>query len=223
VGVNTHACRKLTTKGAAGIVQIGDKGGRLFVAEGPETAASIAMVEKGATVLTSMGVYNLLHIANVIKKFNPSEVIIAADNDGDAKNNTADTTINACNKLQENGFKASIVTPKMINGLSKTDWNDVLKRDGAESVKLQIQHGRLESFTKKPQIVQQHSSITTTLSTVNSNLNRALNAVNQDIIRKSIASPAIENTNSIDIEMSKEYESKVKDIRVKNIEKELEI
>lgn len=46
-------------KGSAGIIQTGKPNGKVYIAEGPETGASIALVKPDATVLVSLGIHNL--------------------------------------------------------------------------------------------------------------------------------------------------------------------
>lgn len=132
-------------KGMPGIIQEGIKGGVVYVAEGPETAASIALTNKDATVLTSFSVSNLSQIGTALEKYNPSEVIIAADNDG-VHSKTKSTIEKAKHSLQEQGFNCKIIYPDMVQGLEKTDWNDVLKQAGFD--------GLVDEITKKTTLEQ---------------------------------------------------------------------
>ncbi|QDQ41210.1 conjugative relaxase (plasmid) [Legionella geestiana] len=128
-------------KGSAAVIQTGKASGKLYVAEGPETGASIAIADPKATVLVAFSVSNLGNLAETIKNYKPSQVIIAADNDGKSGTytaNTRKTTENAAQKFRENGLNAVAIYPKMLPGLKKTDWNDVLTGQGVESVRRQL-------------------------------------------------------------------------------------
>lgn len=123
-------------KGSAGIIQIGRKHGELYIAEGPETAASVAMANPKATVLASCGIANIQNLGKLIKNFEPNRVIISGDNDGNAK--TLDTTKMAAIALKKDGINAEVIFPNKINGLDKTDWNDVLKKQGISELIRQL-------------------------------------------------------------------------------------
>ncbi len=68
-------------QGSAGLIQRGKIGGHLYLVEGPETGASIALAAPDATVLVSLGVNNLSKLSEVILSYSPSQVTIARDND----------------------------------------------------------------------------------------------------------------------------------------------
>ena len=124
---------KGSNKGAPGVIQIGQPGGTLYLAEGPETAASIAILNKQTTVLTSFSVSNIANMADVIKTYAPDKVIIAADNDGLASSARL-TTEKACQTLKNQGVDARIAYPPMLAGKDKTDWNDVLVDGGIDAL-----------------------------------------------------------------------------------------
>ena len=128
-------------KGSAGVIQTGDKNGRLYIAEGPETAASVAMADPTATVLVSFSVSNMANLSGVISRLNSKDVIIAADLDsknGNAKSTTRDTTEKAAQALRDSGIQTTVIYPKLLEGTKKTDWNDVLLTAGVESVRKQL-------------------------------------------------------------------------------------
>ena len=127
-------------QGSAGIIQKGAQGSRLYIAEGPETGATLAMIDPDATVLVSMGINNLPNLSPVISSFSPSEVIIAADNDG-AHSKTREFTDAAFAKIQselEPFVTCHLVYPSSISDMGKVDWNDVLVKQGVEEVKAQL-------------------------------------------------------------------------------------
>lgn len=138
-------CAKLSKgriEGSAGILQAGEKQGALYLAEGPETGASIAMANPKATVLVSFGVSNLKNLSALIKNYQPTEVVIAGDNDLGAKNNTLKITMNAQEHLQGEGINAKIIIPNKIEGREKTDWNDVHRLKGLQKVKNELGVGQ---------------------------------------------------------------------------------
>lgn len=125
-------------EGSAGVLQMGGKRSTLYLAEGPETGATIAMANPQATVLVSFGLSNLKNLGALIKSFYPSEVIIAGDNDFASKNNTAKITEEAKEALIREGISVKIITPQNLPGREKTDWNDVHCSQGLNQVKHQL-------------------------------------------------------------------------------------
>ncbi|TID84073.1 conjugative transfer relaxase/helicase TraI, partial [Legionella pneumophila] len=65
--------------GSCGVIQKGMQGSRLYIAEGFETGASIALADSKATVSCSFGVSNMKNLSPIIKKFHSKEVVIAGD------------------------------------------------------------------------------------------------------------------------------------------------
>jgi ATP-dependent exoDNAse (exonuclease V) alpha subunit len=124
---------KGSNKGAPGVIQESTKGGVLFIAEGPETGASIASLDKEATVLVSFSVSNISNMAEVIKQYAPKQVFIAADNDGELSA-SYETTEKACQFLRSQGIDARIVSPELLPNQTKTDWNDILVTQGKEAL-----------------------------------------------------------------------------------------
>ncbi|STX83833.1 TraI [Legionella donaldsonii] len=125
-------------EGSAGVLQTGEKRSPLYLAEGPETGATIAMANPKATVLVSFGLSNLKNLSALIKSFYPSEVIIAGDNDLASKNNTAKITEEAKEALMREGLDIKIIMPQNLPGREKTDWNDVHCSQGLNQVKHQL-------------------------------------------------------------------------------------
>ncbi len=122
--------------GSAGIIQEGKLAGRVYLAEGPETGASIALADTDATVLVSMGVHNLKNLSDVIKSYSPKEVVLAGDYDGkDAA--TRQTTEQAFSDLKEQlpDVACSVIYPEPIAGMKKVDFNDVLKESGLAALR----------------------------------------------------------------------------------------
>lgn len=125
-------------EGSAGVLQTGAKRSPLYLAEGPETGATIAMANPQATVLVSFGLSNLKNLGALIKSFYPSEVIIAGDNDLASKNNTAKITEEAKEALMRESLDIKIIMPQNLPGREKTDWNDVHCSQGLNQVKHQL-------------------------------------------------------------------------------------
>lgn len=125
-------------KSSAGAIQVGSKFGTVYVAEGPETGASVAMADPKATVLVSFGLSNIQNLGKMIKSYFPSRVIIAGDNDNQPQSKTLEITQKAQETLKSEGVNAEIIVPHQINNLDKTDWNDVLKQQGISEVKKQL-------------------------------------------------------------------------------------
>jgi hypothetical protein len=130
-------------EGSCGIVQKGMRGARLYLVEGFETGASIALADSKATVLCSFGVSNMKNLKETIKKFNPKELVIAGDNDGVfAKSQQAiEKTIYI---YKQANFKARAIYPHSLKGLRKTDWNDVHRQKGILDIQKQLIHKDIE-------------------------------------------------------------------------------
>ncbi|MBK2270193.1 AAA family ATPase [Francisella philomiragia] len=122
--------------GAGGLVQKGTSD-RVYIVEGPETGASIALADKEASVYCSFGLSNLSKLDKLIKANNFKEVILAADNDGKGSN-AERLTLEAKAELERKGVELKVIEPKALNGLAKTDWNDVLKEKGVEEIQKQL-------------------------------------------------------------------------------------
>ncbi|GGG06987.1 AAA family ATPase [Cysteiniphilum litorale] len=143
--------------GSAGFVNIAaenEKGrkGRLYIAEGPETAASIAMADPKATVLTACGsAANIGKMKDMIERFNPSEVIIAGDNDGVTSQSYA-LTYEAQAALKAQGIDARVILPQNIEGFKKTDWNDVLVHQHVDDISEQMGLDRLHNRVDRTQL-----------------------------------------------------------------------
>ena len=139
---NTFMDKAKISKGhiqsSAGILQKGEKFGTVYLAEGPETGASIAMADPKATVLVSFGLSNMRNLSKIIKSFYPNQVIIGGDNDKQPHSKTHELTQKAQELLKQEGINSIIQFPKQIENLEKTDWNDVLKQQGIGEVKKQL-------------------------------------------------------------------------------------
>ncbi len=123
--------------GSPAVVQKGDDG-RVFVAEGPETALSIAEVEPNATVLCSFSVNNLSKMDEVLQNHNPQEVILAGDNDGVNSNAVQKTEAAKDALIETTGLNVTTMYPDPLTGQDKTDYNDILLNQGRDALKEMI-------------------------------------------------------------------------------------
>ncbi len=100
----------------------------VFIAEGVETALSIAQAKPDARVICSLGISNIRNIE--LSSLQNKHIVICADNDG------ADSSANiiierAAASLKESGAKSvTIIRPST----EKTDFNDTLKVGGRSAV-----------------------------------------------------------------------------------------
>lgn len=131
-------------KGGAGELQIGLKHGRVYIAEGIETGASVGLADKDATVLTSLSIGNLSSMIDAVKTYHPKEVILLKDNDG-INSNTEKTFNQAVKAYQEAGLNVTVKEPLMSEKIklekgdkAKTDWNDVIQEKGLNGLKEEI-------------------------------------------------------------------------------------
>lgn len=122
--------------GTGRLIQRGSRD-RVYIVEGVETDASIALADKEASIYYSFGIGNISKLDKLIKANNYKEVIIVADNDG-IDSYAGRLTKDAQLKLQEQGISTGIIEPNKIDGLSKTDFNDILKVQGLDVLKEQI-------------------------------------------------------------------------------------
>jgi len=101
-----------------------------FVCEGVETALSVHQVFPDNHLIATLGKHNLLKLDPVVLN---EKVIIILDNDG--LQLRRDKVFNATAKrLLDSGKKVFFVLPPLVDGLSKTDMNDVLLHHGDEAV-----------------------------------------------------------------------------------------
>ena len=133
-------------RGGAGIVQYGQPNELLFIAEGPETGASVAsVVNEKCTVLASLSIMNYDTMADIILSFKPTMVILAADNDT-GKDASHETLYHHAEKLEFNIREQSTVPFKIvmpdIDNIPKenADWNDILVLKGLKSLQDEFWH-----------------------------------------------------------------------------------
>ncbi|ETO10974.1 MobA/MobL family protein, partial [Reticulomyxa filosa] len=116
------------------------KSSRIFIAEGLETALSIAQAQPTARVICSLGISNIKNIELTDKD---KELIIVADNDGDNPG-TQSAIEKALGIFREQGFKrVDIIKPKEQG----KDFNDILKESGVKGINQYIEALDLKTDT----------------------------------------------------------------------------
>jgi len=118
------------------VVQRGTLSTTLWIAEGIETALSIAKAKPNQTVLASLSV-------NQIKQVPLNEevqrVVICADNDP-ASSKTKENIVKAVDTFLSQGLKVFIALPPEIpTGMNKYDFNDLHKKDGIPAVQKSLE------------------------------------------------------------------------------------
>lgn len=120
---------------AAVIIKQAQCPGIVYIAEGIETALSIAQTKPLDTVVAALSVSNL---KNIPLPFDTQKIILCADHDG--PNATANKAlVNAAKSYLERGLEVAIAYPATIKDLAKVDFNDVLKILGVNSIARSLQ------------------------------------------------------------------------------------
>jgi len=123
------------------VLQVGNNK-KVYIAEGIETAASVALADPKATVIVSMSISNMHNMVAKAKSFSPQEVILLKDNDG--ANTKIDATFNkAVTAFKQAGFKVTVKEPQMLSRIvtekgsraAKTDWNDIIQDKGLNGLR----------------------------------------------------------------------------------------
>jgi len=115
--------------------------GRVYIAEGVETGASMGLADPKCTVLISMSVSNMRNMVDKIQSYEPKEVILLKDNDG--VNAKSDIGFNkAVKAYKKANFNLKILEPEMLTRIAKvkgnkakTDWNDVIQDKGVNGLR----------------------------------------------------------------------------------------
>ncbi len=122
--------------GSAALIHQGASN-KLFIAEGPETAASLIKAVPDANIYVTVGnIRNSEHLGYLAKKHNTNTFYFAADNDG-GNLKPAQSLQKAAAKLEAQGIKCYKAMPQLI-GVEKPDFNDVIIHKGTEGVKAQL-------------------------------------------------------------------------------------
>jgi conjugative relaxase-like TrwC/TraI family protein len=113
----------------------------IFIAEGLETALSVAQSQKEARVLCSLGISNMANIdlsqeANLRHK----KVVICADNDGEGSATQKVIALAAANFKRQGVKSVAVIRPAASRLDAKgKDFNDVLKEGGTNAVNAYIE------------------------------------------------------------------------------------
>lgn len=112
--------------GEGALVQQGKSDATIALAEGPETALSIAVAQPDWTVYVTFGVSNF---AKVRLPENTKSILICADNDG--QDSTTQKSIEkSAEKLAQRGMDVWVAEPQKPEQQAKWDFNDVLLANG---------------------------------------------------------------------------------------------
>jgi hypothetical protein len=82
----------------------------------------------------TFGLGNLRKLGSFIKSHKFEEVILAADNDGDNLN-TKKLINDAIDELGKQNIDLNVIYPPLLDGLDKSDWNDVLVLWGQQKLR----------------------------------------------------------------------------------------
>lgn len=150
--VKVVKCTHGVLKGSAALIQMG-KSNQVIIAEGPETAASLIQAAPKAHIYVSLGnAANMAHMADIIRQHKTNKVLIAADNDGiNAPSGKA--LEKAITALVKQGILVKVAKPDLLPGTSKTDFNDLLKSKGVNSVREVLNSAKLAT-----KIVAEHAN-----------------------------------------------------------------
>ncbi len=152
---------------AAVTVNQGKVRNTVYIAEGIETALSIAQAKPNNTIIAALSVSNL---KNVPLPNDVQKVVLCADYDG-ANAISNKTLLTAANFYKERGLEVSIAYPEKIPGMNKVDFNDVLKHLGVNSINKSLQSAELQ---KSPEVVKAIETTNTPAVTKNLQLNKEL-------------------------------------------------
>ncbi len=128
-------------KGTAVEIQSGE--GVTYIAEGIETALSLKEAGVNGRILVSLGLSNMRNVGHHIKDKEAS-VILCCDAD-DPHSGAWDSSKQALEKLNQEGYKVSIIRPQGENG---RDFNDVLKEENAEAVRAYFKEDKAFTASK---------------------------------------------------------------------------
>lgn len=121
---------------AAVTVNQGKFSGTIYIAEGIETALSIAQTKPLNAVFATLSVSNLSKVPIPV---DTQKVVLCADYDGvGAASDKALMT--AANFYLARGLNVAIALPEKIIGMNKVDFNDVLKHLGSDSIARSLQN-----------------------------------------------------------------------------------
>ena len=139
IGHIAKLSRGSTREGA--LVHQGNSQGKIALAEGPETALSVAAAHPDWNVYVTFGVSNFTKVA---LKTGSSSVVICADNDG-PYSGTAKSVDKSAKALSEKGVDVWVALPEKPEAQAKWDFNDTLQHQGLAHVKQDLDNATLHT------------------------------------------------------------------------------
>ena len=85
-------------------------------------------------------------MASFLKTLDAREFIIAGDNDG-TNSNAFKATEQAAKALNRAGLNTISIYPKMLPDQDKTDFNDILQKQGVDKLKEMVQNSDIGAIT----------------------------------------------------------------------------
>ncbi len=163
------------------IVHTGKPGGKFALAEGPETALSIAEAQPDWTVCVTFGIGNF---AKVRLPNETKSILICADNDGH-DSTTAKSITKSAEKLAQRDVDVWIAEPQKPLDKAKWDFNDALIAGDIEQIKNDLNQAKLyqKGISKK--------NVTADLKKTLAVLGESTNAVETPAIDKIVSIPEI--------------------------------
>lgn len=178
--------------GGAVTVQKGKSLTTLFVAEGVETALSVAKAVPDYTVMASLSVNQF---KNVPVSLEVQKIVICADRDG-INSQTYKSVVEAVDHHLSQGRQVFLALPETLQGIDKYDFNDLLKVGGISAV----QHSLAQKFEIKDTNLLKREGVLTALHSSSIDMKSQLLEKNDS----PSSAPAIRNQRQFD--RSKEVE-----------------
>ena len=130
--------------------------GTVYIAEGIETALSIAQNKPLDSVIAALSVSNL---KNVPLPVDTQKIILCADKDGpNSASNKA--LLQAAKSYLERGLQVAIAYPENIKDMTKVDFNDVLKKLGSGSIERSLQQAIPQTLSTVTKTIEKDIKIT---------------------------------------------------------------
>ena len=155
---------------AAVVINQGNNNNTIYIAEGIETALSIAQAKPAEKVVAALSVSNLKNVPLLTET---QKVVLCADYDG-ANAISTKALLAAANFYKERGLQVAIAYPENIPGMSKVDFNDVLKHLGTLSITRSLQNANVvpQKLPEVTKAMELNNLSTTKMPGVNKELTR---------------------------------------------------
>jgi hypothetical protein len=155
-----------TKKGGFVLVNQGKNNEKIYLAEGIETALSVANVRQDCTVLAVLSVQNF---RSVMPFKDTKNITLCADQDG-AGSHTHKPFLQAAQRFVEQGHQVSIALPRELGNGRKLDFNDVLIHQGKQGIENSL--SQAVTLPKDFSISQKMSNLDGVLSEIKQQQNR---------------------------------------------------